>query len=437
MPGRDPFPLPRGWTKRTRSSVLHAVSVAFIALTRAWASAATGRNPKTRLRAELDRAETEIALLREELAIKDARWSRVPARRRPHYGATDRMRILKLKAARGWSREDVARVFTVTEETIANWLRRVDEAGPRALVQLARPVNRFPDYVADLVRWLKAMCPTMGKRRIADALARAGLQLGATTVGRMLKDRAPIEPSDGVALEPTESAPTSRSRARHPDHIWHVDLTVVPTSAGFWVPWLPHAKVLRWPFCWWLAVVIDQFSRRVHGFALFRQVPDAADVCAFLERVTSRIGRKPKHVVTDKGRQFDCVAFRSWCRERGIRVRYGAVRRHGSIAVIERFIRSMKTECTRRILVPFRLDDMRRELACYATWYNEHRPHQAHGGMSPGEVYREAAAERDRIEPRPRWPLAVGVERVQHVRLVVRRFAGRQHLPVVELKRAA
>jgi hypothetical protein len=56
MAGRDPFSLPRGWTKRTRSSVLHAVSVAFIALTRAWAAAATGRSPKTRLRAELDRA---------------------------------------------------------------------------------------------------------------------------------------------------------------------------------------------------------------------------------------------------------------------------------------------------------------------------------------------------------------------------------------------
>jgi len=43
MAGRDPFPLPRGWTKRVRSSVLHAVSLAFVALTRAWAAAATLR----------------------------------------------------------------------------------------------------------------------------------------------------------------------------------------------------------------------------------------------------------------------------------------------------------------------------------------------------------------------------------------------------------
>ncbi len=61
------------------------------------------------------------------------------------------MRILKLKAARGWSSSQVARVFAVTEETIASWLKRVDEEGERALVQLSEPVNKFPAYVGYLV----------------------------------------------------------------------------------------------------------------------------------------------------------------------------------------------------------------------------------------------------------------------------------------------
>ena len=55
--------------------------------------------------AELDRANTEIALLKEELDIKDARWSRLPSRRRPYYVPVQRMRILQLKTARGWSCE--------------------------------------------------------------------------------------------------------------------------------------------------------------------------------------------------------------------------------------------------------------------------------------------------------------------------------------------
>ena len=34
-------------------------------------------------------------------------------------------------------------------------LRRVDEAGERALVRTAEPVNKFPNFVAYLVRQLK------------------------------------------------------------------------------------------------------------------------------------------------------------------------------------------------------------------------------------------------------------------------------------------
>jgi len=156
----------------------------------AWGRAARNRRPRVVV-AELERAKTEIALLKEELSIKDTRWSRVPPRRRPYYSPVQRMRILRLRAARSWSSSQAADAFLITEETIASWLRRIDEEGERGLVQIAEPVNKFPDYVGDLVRWLKAMCPTMGKVRIAQALARAGLHLGATTVGRMLRKSAP------------------------------------------------------------------------------------------------------------------------------------------------------------------------------------------------------------------------------------------------------
>ena len=387
MAATDPFPLPRGWTKTTRSSVLHAISLAFSALTRAWSSSATSRRRTIRLQADLDRATTGIALRNEELAIKDDRFARVPPRRRPHYGPIQRMRILKLKAARGWSSSQVARVFAVTEETIASWLKRVDEEGERALVQLSEPVNKFPAYVGYLVRWLKSMCPAMGKLRIAQVLGRAGLRLAATTVRGMLRENPDSKESAEAALTDEPIMVSTRVlKAKRPDHIWHLDLTVVPTTAGFWVPWQPFSRLLRWPFCWWVAVVIDQFSRRVCGFALFKKMPSSTEICGFLDRVTKRTGTKPAHIITDKGRQFIGKTFKSWCRRCHVRPRYGAVGKHASVAVIERFIRSMKAECTRCILVPFRLDAMREELALYVTWYDENRPHQALDGMTPNEV---------------------------------------------------
>jgi len=46
-----------------------------------------------------------------------------------------------------------------------------------------------------------------------------------------------------------------RIRSSRPNHIWLVDLTTVPTLAGFWISWLPWSLPQRWPFCCWAAVV--------------------------------------------------------------------------------------------------------------------------------------------------------------------------------------
>ena len=39
------------------------------------------------------------------------------------------MRILQVKAARGWSCEQAAEAFMIDEQTMRSWLRRVDEEG--------------------------------------------------------------------------------------------------------------------------------------------------------------------------------------------------------------------------------------------------------------------------------------------------------------------
>ena len=91
--------------------------------------------------------EEELALRSEEIRIKDARMERIAPHRRPHYPPTERMAILELRAARGWSLEQTARTFQVTATTIASWMKRADEDGPDALVQSREPVNKFPAFV--------------------------------------------------------------------------------------------------------------------------------------------------------------------------------------------------------------------------------------------------------------------------------------------------
>lgn len=80
----------------------------------------------------------------------------------------------------------------------------------------------------------------------------------------------------------------------------------------------------------------------------------------------------------------DCDVFRRWVKRKGIKPpRYGAVGQHGSIAVVERLIRTIKDEFTRRIAVSMRRRKFRRELFTYVDWHNEHRPDTTLDGRTP------------------------------------------------------
>jgi hypothetical protein len=116
---------------------------------------------------------------------------------------------------------------------------------------------------------------------------------------------------------------------------------------------------------------------------------------------------RPRHLVSGRGRQFIAKGFRRWCRRWGIQLRFGALDKHGSLAVIGRSMRTLKRECTRRlILIPYRLARFEQELAPYFTWHNGHRPHSWLRGATPDEIYhrRRPAIRAPRFEPRSRWP---------------------------------
>jgi transposase InsO family protein len=212
-----------------------------------------------------------------------------------------------LKAARGWSLEQTAKAFLVTVDTIRSWLKRVAEPGPDALVQLAQPVNKFPQFVRYIVQQLKALCTMLGKVKIAQILARAGLHLGQTTVGRILKEK----PTPKPAATPPSQTKQRVLTSKYPNHLWMTDLTTVPIGWGFWTTWLPFSLPQCWPFCWWIAVVIDHYSRRIMGVTLFWQEPTSEALRAFLSRVMRAAKAKPRHLVTDKGTQFWNKGFKA------------------------------------------------------------------------------------------------------------------------------
>jgi len=218
---------------------------------------------------------------------------------------------------------------------------------------------------------------------------------------------------------------------------------------GLWTSWLPLALPQCWPFAWWAAVVLDHYSRRVMGITAFAKLPNSQAIRAFLGRAIRAAGTAPKHLVTDQGVQFRCAGFDAWCQRKGIKQRFGAVGQHGSIAVVERFILTMKNGCTRVLpLVPKRRKNFLRELNLFKEWYNESRPHMTLGGRTPDEVYhkKRPANRSPRFEPRSRWPRGSPCARPQtlvkgqpgvRIELQVKFYKGRKHLPLVSLSRAA
>ena len=348
-------------------------------------------------------------------------------------------------------------MFFVSEITIGNWLKRLDEPGC-GLVALREPVNRFPDFVRQVVQQLKCVCPTMGNVRIAHLLARTGLQLSPSTVRRFL--RQPMGPSrcpdagfsarfnTKLDEQPAGAGASKASRsivAKRPHHVWHIDLNIVPTHVGFWVPWLPFTSLLGWPFGYCVAVVVDHFSRKAVAVEVFKNWPKSDDITSWLDVIMASIEQRPKYIISDQGVQFG-EAYQDWCAARGIKPRFGAIGQHGSIAVAERFILSLKNECTRRILVPLRIDDFREELFTYCRWYNEVRPHQSLCGRTPSEVSGDvAAAVVAQFEPRLRLLASnhrcrkpdSNVVPVDFLRLSVTHFEARAHLPLVRLDWAA
>jgi len=151
-----------------------------------------------------------------------------------------------------------------------------------------------------------------------------------------------------------------------------------------------------------------------------------------LDEAARRAGGVPKYTVSDQGSD--------------VRARFGAVGRHGSIAVEERFIRSLKEEGLAHEIVPVRHTAFCASLARIEDWYNEVRPHSSMGGATPDEVFhgRRHANRRRRFEPRARYPakgacaapwVPARAKIGARLELVATPFRGARHLAQIEIRR--
>jgi len=297
-----------------------------------------------------------------------ARVGEGPVRKR--YSSMQRLQILWHMAYYQIPRRRVAEHFLIAKSTLYRWLHAAEKGDlgdPKGRIESQR---KTPGELAGMIWDIFEANPYVRRHRVANILWLLGVFVAASTVRNLLlqprRRRAP-------AAAQARATPVTPRRivASSPNHVWSVDRT----------------RVLRWGF-WptWVLVAIDHFSRAVLAVGPL-EGPNAGWMVGALEEAFTQQSA-PRHPITDQENAFTCGAFRDLLARWQVKHRFGAVGKHGSIAVAERVVRTLKHEWLHRVPVIRGLDHLAQLLRDFTVYYNEYRGHATLGGAVPAVIHR-------------------------------------------------
>ena len=228
------------------------------------------------------------------------------------------------------------------------------------------PKSPSPELV-DAVLEMKRRDPRFGYQRIAQQLALAfGIEIDKDAVRRVLAKRHRPDPSGPSWLT---------FRAHSKDSLWSIDFFPC------------ESLILRTR---WVMVVMDQFTRRIVGFAVRPGVLDGLAVCRMFNDVLGRSESIPQSMSSDHD---PLPLFHRW----RANLRVPQIREIKSVPdvprshpFVERLIGTIRRECLDQ--VPFWTSaDLERKLADLMRYYNRERTHRAVGGKPPVPSVRATA----------------------------------------------
>lgn len=154
---------------------------------------------------------------------------------------------------------------------------------------------------------------------------------------------------------------------REPDTVW---------SADFMSDALICGRRFR------LFNVVDDFNREVLHIEVDTSITSVRLVRIF-EQLQSQRGL-PQVLRTDNGPEFLGETFTQWAKLAGMAIQYIQPGKPNQNAYIERFNRTLRNELLDQHLF-VRLDDVREAAYWWMLGYNEERPHDSLGDLTPSE----------------------------------------------------
>jgi putative transposase len=216
--------------------------------------------------------------------------------------------------------------------------------------------------------------PFAGSRMLRDLLRGEGFEIGREAVRTMMK-RMGVE---AIYRRPNTSKPAPGHRiypyllrslvVDRPNQAWAMDITYVPMARGFV----------------YLAAVVDWYTRRVLAWRLSITM----DTAFCVEAVEDALARYPKPDIfnTDQGSQFTSDDFTGLLKKHKIDISMDGKGAWRDNVFVERLWRSVKYEEI-YLKAYDTVSAARASLSSYLTFYNARRPHTAHQGRTPDEVY--------------------------------------------------
>lgn len=215
--------------------------------------------------------------------------------------------------------------------------------------------------------------PFLGYRKLTKLLQREGHAVNRKRVLRLLRQ---------LGLQAIYTKPdTSKPHPKHPIYPYLLKNLAITGPGQVWATDITYIR-LRKGWCYLIAV-IDWYSRYIISWRLSSVMETPFCVEALQEALMK--GR-PSIFNTDQGSQFTSFAFTQILIDAGVRVSMDGKGSYRDNIFTERLWRSVKYEEV--YLKDYAtVEDARRNLAAYISFYNTRRPHQALAYQTPEQVH--------------------------------------------------
>lgn len=220
--------------------------------------------------------------------------------------------------------------------------------------------------------------PTYGVLQMQDFLFLLGFIVNEKRVRRLLRKMGLMAIYPKRNLSKLGSAKYIRPyllkglKAVRPNQVWAVDITYIPMTGGFM----------------YLTAIIDLYSRYVVGWDIFNTL-DAENTLEVFKQAVASHGR-PEIINSDQGSQFTCALWTEYVEKAEVKISMDGKGRAIDNIFIERLWRTVKQDYV--YLHPVdNGTDLFIGLKGFFEKYNNRKPHQGIGRISPVQLYKVAA----------------------------------------------